>query len=223
MEAELPRTRCRRLCKFVCKYGIKLTGALLLPLLLAVFTVVITLEQKKDADKQRLEDRQIAQIQRFEDRELAREQRQQDLNISIAARALERDLANERKDLEYELSEKVRLSNDEQRKHELYIQEENRFFALTQGTWFIQTGYVLYPQTTNPAFIWEDTHESVSLLTMSYAYHLAGNTMLLIVLYLLVYLLISRTSKLNHNQVQVDESLNGYKLISNGNDEVNSL
>ncbi|CAF1263415.1 unnamed protein product [Rotaria sordida] len=97
------------------------------------------------------------------------------------------------------------------------------FFALTQGTWFIQAAYVLFPQTTNPSFIWDDTHDSVSLLTMSYVYHLAGNVLVLIVVYLLVYLFISRTSKLNHNRIQDDEPLNGYKLIVNGNDEENGL
>ncbi|CAF3957387.1 unnamed protein product [Rotaria sp. Silwood1] len=58
------------------------------------------------------------------------------------------------------------------------------FFVLTQGTWFIQAAYVLFPQTTNPSFVWNDSHESVSLLTMCYAYHLAGNAFLLIVVYL---------------------------------------
>ena len=61
-------------------------SALLLPLILAIFTVVITFEQKKESDQQR-----------FEDRELGREQRQQDLNVSLEQRNLERQLAEREK------------------------------------------------------------------------------------------------------------------------------
>ncbi|CAF1687411.1 unnamed protein product [Rotaria sp. Silwood1] len=96
------------------------------------------------------------------------------------------------------------------------------FFALTQGTWFIQTGYVLYPKTTNPYFVWDlDSHRSVTLLTMSYAYHLAGNAILLIIVYLLVHMFVSRTNKLNCNQIEHHEPVDEYQLIVNENDEDN--
>ncbi|CAF3436661.1 unnamed protein product [Rotaria sp. Silwood1] len=98
------------------------------------------------------------------------------------------------------------------------------FFALTQGTWFLQAAYVIWPHTTNPYFVWDlESHRSVSLLTMSYAYHLAGNAFLLIVVYLLIYMFMSCKMKLNHNQVEDDEAIDGYKLIVNGNDEENVL
>ncbi|CAF0950256.1 unnamed protein product [Rotaria sp. Silwood1] len=98
------------------------------------------------------------------------------------------------------------------------------FFALTQGTWFLQAAYVIWPQTTNPYFVWDlESHRSISLLSMSYAYHLAGNAFLLIVVYLLVYKFILCKMKLNHNQVDDDEAIDGYKLIVNGNDEENVL
>jgi hypothetical protein len=90
------------------------------------------------------------------------------------------------------------------------------FFALTQGTWFIQAAYVLWPQTTNPYFLWDpESHRSVSLLTMSYVYHLAGNAFLLIILYLIIYKVNSFSMKTNYNQIEDDE----YKLIINTNDE----
>ncbi|CAF1000952.1 unnamed protein product [Rotaria sordida] len=98
------------------------------------------------------------------------------------------------------------------------------FFALTQGTWFLQASFVIWPKTTNSYFIWDlDSHRSVSILTMSYAYHLAGNAFLLIVVYLLIHMFVSSTIKLNHNQIENDESIDGYKLIVNGNDEDNGL
>jgi hypothetical protein len=92
------------------------------------------------------------------------------------------------------------------------------FFALTQGTWFIQAAYVIWPKTTNPYFLWDpDSHRSVSLLTMCYAYHLAGNAFILIVLYLLIYMFVSPSIKSNCNQVDQ------YKLIVDVNDEENGL
>ena len=66
------------------------------------------------------------------------------------------------------------------------------FFALTQGTWFIQAAYVIWPKTSNPLFLWDlESHRSISLLTMSYAYHLAGNAFILVIIYLLVHMSIS--------------------------------
>lgn len=86
-------TRHRRCCTLFCKHCIKFTSAIILPLLLAIFTVVITLEQRKDSEQQRLEDR-----------EMAREQRQQDLNMSIMTRENDRDIAR----LQREMDEKKR-------------------------------------------------------------------------------------------------------------------
>jgi hypothetical protein len=95
------------------------------------------------------------------------------------------------------------------------------FFALTQGTWFIQAAYVIWPQTTNPYLVWDaESHRSISLLTMCYAYHLAGNACLLIMFYLFIYVFMSKSS------VSISKSINGsnqYKLIVNSNDEDNTV
>lgn len=98
------------------------------------------------------------------------------------------------------------------------------FFALTQGTWFLQAAYVIWPKSKSPYFIWEpDSHRSVSLLTMSYAYHLAGNAFLLIVVYLIVLIILSKSMQLERNEIDDDEQTNEYKLIINGMDEENAL
>lgn len=98
------------------------------------------------------------------------------------------------------------------------------FFALTQGTWFIQAAYVIWPQTNNPFFVWDpDSHRSITLLTMSYAYHLAGNAFLLIVVYFLVYLILSSRMKINLDPNDDEEMNSDYKLILNLNDEDNSV
>jgi hypothetical protein len=96
------------------------------------------------------------------------------------------------------------------------------FFALTQGTWFLQAAYVIWPQTSNPLFVWDpDSHRSVSLLTMSYAYHLAGNAFILIIVYLLVHMSIRPRVKFNIDEVEDDEIPSDYKLILTVNDEDN--
>jgi Family of unknown function (DUF716) len=96
------------------------------------------------------------------------------------------------------------------------------FFALTQGTWFIQAGYVIWPQTTNPLFVWDlDSHRSVSLLTMSYAYHLAGNAFILIIIYLIIHKSVSSRIKINRDEIEDDEIVSDYKLIISTNDDDN--
>ncbi|CAF3608428.1 unnamed protein product [Rotaria socialis] len=98
------------------------------------------------------------------------------------------------------------------------------FFALTQGTWFIQAAYVIWPATTNPLFVWDpESHRSVSLLTMSYAYHLAGNAFILIIVYLLVHMRIKPRIESDTVEVHDDETFSGYKLILNTHDEENHV
>ncbi|CAF1262927.1 unnamed protein product [Rotaria sordida] len=100
------------------------------------------------------------------------------------------------------------------------------FFALTQGTWFLQAAFVIWPKTTNPLFVWEpNSHRSVSLLTMSYAYHLAGDALILIIVYLLIYMSMKSHIKLNNSETDDDdnydeeERIARYKLISNIHEE----
>lgn len=86
------------------------------------------------------------------------------------------------------------------------------FFALTQGTWFLQAAFVIWPCTTNPYFVWDpDSHRSVSLLTMCYAYHLAGNAFLLIIVYLSICYMQGK---------QHDDIDDQYKLINDDDNEL---
>ena len=105
------RVRRRRIvCGLTLKDILTLLSSLALPLMLGIFTVIITFDQKNSSNKQRMEDRHLADIerdqdlnishqQRREDRELAREQRLQDLNQSILQRELERTLADETRNI----------------------------------------------------------------------------------------------------------------------------
>lgn len=86
------------------------------------------------------------------------------------------------------------------------------FFALTQGTWFLQAAFVIWPLTSNPYFVWDpQSHRSISLLTMSYAYHLAGNAFVLIIVYLFVFYF-DETKRRN------EASIAEYKLIDEDED-----
>lgn len=97
------------------------------------------------------------------------------------------------------------------------------FFALTQGTWYIQAAFVFAPLTANPYFTWDrHSQDSVLYTTMCYTYHLAGNAVMLIILYLVIQRFVSRSIKLNPNQVD-DDRMDGYKLITNVDDDNNGL
>ena len=100
------KTRSRKHCGLTRREIIHILSSLALPLMLGIFTVVITLDQKHIPSKQRVEDRHAADEQheqvlnisgqqRREDRDLVREQRIQDLNRAILQRQLERKIADE--------------------------------------------------------------------------------------------------------------------------------
>lgn len=123
------------------KQVLNLASSLLLPLMLGIFTVVITFQQQRVATEQRIEDRRLAEqqreqdlnlstIQRQEDRQSAQEQREQDLrnwvlqreqdmNTSRQQRDLDRQLADEKRQQDYELANVTRMMSEKQRSHEL--------------------------------------------------------------------------------------------------------
>jgi hypothetical protein len=114
----------RKYCGLTRKGILTILSSLLLPLMLGIFTVIITFDQKNSSREQRLEDRRLAdeqrnqdlnisRQQRLEDRELSREQRLQDLNQSILQRELERTIANETQNI----SEQTRV-------HQLEIEDK---------------------------------------------------------------------------------------------------
>lgn len=94
------------------------------------------------------------------------------------------------------------------------------FFCLMQGTWFLQIAFVIFPQTTNPYFVWdEDSHRSVSLLTMSFSYHLSGNAFILLVVYLLIYKLARFNMVIDSNDEEHQLHESEYKPIVDANDD----
>ncbi len=72
---------------------LKFVSSLILPLMLGVFTVVITFQQQKLAQNQRIEDMYLARQQRLEDKNESRLQREQDKNESQPQRNQQWDIA----------------------------------------------------------------------------------------------------------------------------------
>ncbi|CAF1251354.1 unnamed protein product [Rotaria sp. Silwood1] len=104
----------RRICGgLTIKDCFQLFGSFLLPLLLTIFTVVITFEQRNES-----------KIQRLEDRISAREQREQDLNVSILQRETDKAIAEERRIADNLNAERQRNMSLEQRQHELIIEQQ---------------------------------------------------------------------------------------------------
>jgi hypothetical protein len=92
------------------------------------------------------------------------------------------------------------------------------FFLFTQGTLFMQASFILWSPIPNPYFTWkQDSHESVLYATMCYAYQLAFNSILLLILYLVIYKFVSHSNKLN--QIDDDYQDEGYELIIDENNE----
>ncbi len=79
----------RRCCGLSVKDGLQFLSSLILPLMLGVFTVVITFQQQKLAQEQRIEDMNVARQQRLEDRNESQLQREDDKNESQSKRDLD--------------------------------------------------------------------------------------------------------------------------------------
>ncbi|CAF1366212.1 unnamed protein product [Adineta ricciae] len=120
-----------RNCRLTLKDGLQFISSLILPLMLGVFTVIITLEQQRISQEQRAQDlaelrlqreqdMNISMLQRALDKQTAKEQREeaelrriQDLNISESKRAHDNELAEKQRDL-----------LERQRLHELDIETQ---------------------------------------------------------------------------------------------------
>lgn len=121
----------RRRCNFSLntKDLLHVVSSLLLPLILSVFTIVITVQQQRIAREQRIqdlnnsaqqraEDRQMGIDQRIQDKQIAKEQRDQDEQ----RRLQDLKIAEDKRKQDDELAEKQRNMSEKQRTHELAIE-----------------------------------------------------------------------------------------------------
>lgn len=61
------------------------------------------------------------------------------------------------------------------------------FFFICQGTWLMQTAFVVWPQTKNPAYHWTTDHRDTTWLTVSLMYHMICVAAFMLLQYLFVY------------------------------------
>jgi uncharacterized protein YjbI with pentapeptide repeats len=87
------------------KNMLKFLSSLILPLMLGIFTVVITFEQQKVGRQQRLEDQQLARLQRLEDKNESRLQREQDKNESRLQREQDKNESRLQREQEWNISQ----------------------------------------------------------------------------------------------------------------------
>jgi hypothetical protein len=59
-------------------------------------------------------------------------------------------------------------------------------FFFTQGTWLMQVAFVVWPRTSNPAWIWTAEHGSHVWLTISLMFHFMGCFIVLMIEYMIV-------------------------------------
>ena len=94
---------------------LKIASSLLLPMMLGIFTVVITFHQQNVSKQQRLEDRQ-----------LAREQREQDLNLSSLQRAQDKEDARLQREQDLTIARLQREEDQRRREQDLNLSEIQR-------------------------------------------------------------------------------------------------
>jgi hypothetical protein len=92
-QTEQLQNQYRQYFSLTSKNVLKFVSSLILPLMLGVFTVVITFHQQKVAREQRIEDIRLARQQRLEDKNESRLQREQDKNESQLQRNQHWDIA----------------------------------------------------------------------------------------------------------------------------------
>jgi uncharacterized protein YjbI with pentapeptide repeats len=125
------KRRYSRKCTKLYKHILKITSAILLPLLLAIFTVVITFEQRKENDQQR-----------FEDRELARVHREQDLNMSILTREADKYAAQLQRENDRDIANNQRNMSQILENHQ-YKQEREKYFDSLLANYLNEIGQLL--------------------------------------------------------------------------------
>ncbi|CAF1465272.1 unnamed protein product [Rotaria sp. Silwood1] len=105
-------------------YSIKIIGSLLVPLILAIFTVVITFEQRNETSIQRREDRYRANLQREHDLNISAEQRELDKWIAQEQRKNDKLLADEKRMADDINADRQRNMSRDQHLHDLDIEQQ---------------------------------------------------------------------------------------------------
>ncbi|CAF1153886.1 unnamed protein product [Adineta ricciae] len=113
-----------RRCGLTHKVLFQVISQLLLPLLLAVFTVVITFDQRNEIRAQRTEDRYLASEQRQQDMNISRDQRDNDRQIAEQQRQHDKQIAAEKRTADDLNAAIQRNMTRDQRMYEIEVEQE---------------------------------------------------------------------------------------------------
>ncbi|CAF1416458.1 unnamed protein product [Adineta ricciae] len=95
-QTEQTHSQNNKFCSLTIQNILQFISSLILPLMLGIFTVVITLHQQNISMKQRREDHEIARNQRLEDRNESHLQRVQELHVLAMQYEIDRNMSNDR-------------------------------------------------------------------------------------------------------------------------------
>ena len=117
-------------CNMNLRDILSLISSLFLPMMLGIFTVVITLHQQTVVTEQRLEDRQLAREQREQDLNMSREQRQQDLLMFALQREQLSNLSREQRDHDFAIAEAKRTQDSDIAERQRNMSQVQRDYEL---------------------------------------------------------------------------------------------
>jgi uncharacterized protein YjbI with pentapeptide repeats len=103
---------------------LQVISQLLLPLLLTIFTVVITFDQRNENRVQRAEDRRLADVQRLQDLNISREQRENDKWIAEEQRQHDKQIAADKRAADDLNADIQRNMTRDQRMYEIDVEQE---------------------------------------------------------------------------------------------------
>ena len=112
------------ICGIKAKDLVQIISQLLLPLVLAVFTIIITFDQRNENRIQRLQDRRSAEEQRSQDLNISREQRLEDRETAREQRENDRFIAAEKRAADDLNADLQRNMTRDQRIYEVDIEQE---------------------------------------------------------------------------------------------------
>ncbi|CAF1287428.1 unnamed protein product [Adineta steineri] len=111
-------------CGLKIKDVLQIISQLLLPLILAIFTIIITFDQRSENRIQRNEDRSLAEEQRLQDLNISREQRENDRWIAEEQRQHDKQIAIDKRTNDDLNADIQRNMTRDQRMYELDIEQE---------------------------------------------------------------------------------------------------
>ena len=122
-----------KFCNMNLRDILSVISSLFLPMMLGIFTVVITLHQQNTVTEQRLEDRQLAREQREQDLNMSREQRQQDLQVFALQRDQQSNISREQRDHDFAIAEAKRVQDGDIAERQRNMSQVQRDYELNMA------------------------------------------------------------------------------------------